>query len=80
MTTTEQIVACDVVEQIIRGLIKTIKNPVAVSVGIHNAFIHGECFLKQGLTVSDSTLTKLFKGLDLCNNAMHEIAQDSGLE
>lgn len=69
----------DVVEGMIQGIVMAGMSPREIMVGISNAFVHGECLEKIGLTVPEESLKKLFEGFELSIQAMKEIEQASGL-
>jgi len=54
----------DVVENIVRGVLKAGVTPQALFVGIHNAFCHGEIFEECGIECSDKQLGELFEHID----------------
>ncbi len=69
----------DIVEGMVRGMIKAEVSPVGIMIGVHNAFSHGECLTDAGLDVPEEALKKLFDGLDVAIQAMKEIEEASGL-
>ena len=67
----------DIIEGMIRGMIHQGVSPCAILVGIHNAFVHGDCLISEGLYVSDQSLQQLFDGFEMSMQAMKDIVEEN---
>lgn len=54
----------DLVDEVVKGLLRGGISPRTLFVGIHNAFVHGEILKEADVEFTDKQLEKLFEHFD----------------
>jgi hypothetical protein len=65
----------DIVENVVRGLLRGGISPRELFSGIHNAFAHGEILEEIGVEISDKHLEEFFEHIDKIGKIMKKLQE-----